>query len=97
MFIDDKLFYDLTSLDVKVSKADVQYFIEAINDKDLPDLIELNVEEAKIKIDRVNKVFKIVKRYKTNNVIFSEMLLATAMKVASRAGFSIMFEPKFSN
>jgi hypothetical protein len=98
MHIDDnKLFYNLTSLDVRVTKADVQHFVEAINDKYLPDIIELDVDEAKIRIDRKNKVFKILKRYKTQNDMMAEMLLATAIKVASRAGFTIFFEPKFSN
>jgi hypothetical protein len=98
MHIDDnKLFYNLTSLDVKVTKLDVQYFVEAINDKYLPDIIELDVDEAKISIDRSKKVFKILKRYKTQNDMMAEMLLAMAIKVASRAGFTIFFEPKFSN
>jgi hypothetical protein len=97
MYIDDKIFYNLTSLDVKITKSDVQHFVEAINDEYLPDLIDLDVDEAKIRIDRKNKVFKIIKRYKTENDMMAEMMLATAMKVASRAGFSILFEPKFSN
>lgn len=97
MYIDDKLFYNLTSLDVRVTKSDVQHFVEAINDKFLPDLIELDVDEAKIRIDRKNKVFKILKRYRTENDLMAEMLLAMAIKVASRAGFTIFFEPKFSN
>ena len=97
MYIDDKLFYNLTSLDVKVTKLDVEYFVEAINDKHLPDIIELDTDEAKIRIDRANKVFKIIRRYKTQNNMMAEMMLATAIKVASRAGFTIFFEPKFSN
>jgi hypothetical protein len=98
MHIDDnKLFYNLTSLDVRVTKSDVKHFVETINDKYLPDIIELDVDEAKISIDRSKKVFKIIKRYKTDNDYLAEMMLVTAIKVASRAGFSIFFEPKFSN
>lgn len=97
MFIEDKIFNNLTFLDIRVSKADVNHFIEAINDRYLPDVIELDVDEARIRIDRANKVFRILERYKTNNPYLSEMLLATAIKVASRSGFKIFFEPKFSN
>jgi hypothetical protein len=41
--------------------------------------------------------FKILKRNKPENNFLAEMLLATSIKVASRAGYTIFFEPKFSN
>lgn len=97
MFIEQKIFENLNNLFVRVTRRDAENFIDAVSNENLPDVILLNVEEGKIKIDRVKKEFRILERRVTSNPEYSEMLLATAIKVACKSGYSIYLEPKYSN
>lgn len=97
MFIEEKIFSNLCCFNVRVTQKDVDNFIDAISDHWLPDVITFDVDEAMIRIDRKQMEFRILKRYKTNNQFQSDMLLATAIKVAIKSGFKLFLEPKFSN
>ena len=97
MFIEDNIFYCLDCLSVQVSDEDVSNFEKAIYDITFPNLAILNFDEAKIKLDKINKEFRIIKRNKTTNQYESDMLLVATIKVAIKLGFKLYLEPKFSN
>ena len=97
MIVEDSMFYSLDCLKVDVAKKDIDNFSEAINDKHLPDIIMLKVDEAKIKINRATKEFRIIKRHITKNQFQSDLLLVAMIKVASQSGFKVFLEPKYSN
>ena len=97
MFIEDSIFYCLDCLSVDVSDEDVSNFEKAIYDITFPNVVIINFDEAKIKLDRLKKEFRIIKRNKTNNQYESDMLLVATIKVAIKLGFKIYLEPKFSN
>tara|TARA_R110000868_G_scaffold101361_6_gene279116 strand:- start:686 stop:979 length:294 start_codon:yes stop_codon:yes gene_type:complete len=97
MFIEDNIFFCLDCLSVEVSEEDVSNFEKAIYDCTFPNLVILNFDEAKIKLDKINKEFRIIKRNKTSNQYESDMLLVATIKVAIKLGFKIYLEPKFSN
>jgi hypothetical protein len=97
MFIEDNIFYCLDCLSVQVSDEDVSNFEKAIYDITFPNLVILNFDEAKIKLDKINKEFRIIKRNKTTNQYESDMLLVATIKVAIKLGFKLYLEPKFSN
>jgi len=97
MFIEDNIFYCLDCLSVQVSDEDVSNFEKAIYDITFPNLVILNFDEAKIKLDKINKEFRIIKRNKSTNQYESDMLLVATIKVAIKLGFKLYLEPKFSN
>ena len=97
MFIEDNIFYCLDCLSVDVSDEDVFNFEKTIYDITFPNIVIINFDEAKIKLDRLNKEFRIIKRNKTTNQYESDMLLVATIKVAIKSGFKIFLEPKFSN
>jgi hypothetical protein len=97
MFIEDNIFYCLDCLSVDVSDEDVSNFEKAIYDITFPNVVIINFDEAKIKLDRLNKEFRIIKRNKTTNQYESDMLLVATIKVAIKSGFKIFLEPKYSN
>jgi hypothetical protein len=98
--VDDKIFMNINYPYVSVIKEDVMLFNDAMENPNLPDSFTFETENGYFKIDRINKVFRILMRKEKNTTeaqLKSDMVVMVLYKIAKRCGYQCYLENKYMN
>jgi hypothetical protein len=98
--IEDKIFTSLQFGLFKVTKKDIQQFLDAISYKTLADVFVFETDEGFFKVDKVNKVFRVLKRKEKptkEEQMESDFTVMAMYKIAKRSGFKCFLENKYMN
>jgi hypothetical protein len=98
--VDDKIFVNLEQWNFRVTKEDIGLFNSAMENPSLPESFAFETEDAYFKIDKVNKVFRILRRKEKSTKEaqhHSDMNVMVLYKIAKRSGYKCYLENKYMN
>lgn len=98
--IDDKLFISIDFKGFEVNSSDIAMFLDVINKRCSADAFIFETEVGFFKVDKVNKIFRILKRKQKDSMTEhqeSDFIVMAMYKIAKRSGFKCFLENKYMN
>jgi hypothetical protein len=99
--VDDKIFMNINYPYLSVTKDDIEIFNRSvIENTGLPECFTFETADGYFKIDRVNKIFKILKRKEKETQQAqhdSDVVVMMLYKIAKRCGYKCSLENKYMN
>ena len=99
--VDDKIFMNINYPYLHVAKEDIELFNRSIiENTSLPDCFTFESSDGYFKVDRVNKVFKILMRKEKETKQAqhdSDLVVMMLYKIAKRCGYKCYLENKYMN
>jgi hypothetical protein len=98
--IDDKIFMSLAFKLYEVTPKDIALFLEALDQKNMPDSFYFETQEAIFKINKIKREFRVIMRKPQKNLektLDADLTIMAMYKTAKRSGYKCFLETKYMN